>query len=344
MTAKLSQRPFGHIQQHPATLYTLSNRNGMSVSVSDFGAIITSIQVPARHGLHECVLGFEQAADYAAPAYRAQYPYLGAVIGRHAGRIRQARAPLNGRTLQLAANHQGHQLHGGHVGFDSVPWRFAGSHCDDGGVEIRLNHRSPDGDQGYPGQLDVSVCYRLDQHNALSVHFEARSNADTLLNLTQHSYFHLGKPGSTVADHQLQINANHILATDSELMPTGQLSAVAGTPLDFCQPHTIAATAIDTAYVLPEYAQPLQPIAAPLHPPNSGIGLRVYTDNPVLVVYNGGFLPNLAVPGRKPLQPYGGICFEAQGYTDAANHPEFPANLLRAGEIYRRSTVYAFVW
>ena len=134
------------------------------------------------------------------------------------------------------------------------------------------------------------------------------------------------------------------VSVDSELMPTGQLSAVAGTPLDFCQPHTIAATAIDTAYVLPEYAQPLQHIAAHLHHPNSGIGLRVYTDNPVLVVYNGGFLPNLAVPGRKPLQPYGGICFEAQGYTDAANLPEFPANLLRAGEIYRRSTVYAFVW
>lgn len=340
--ARIDRRPFGHIRDRAATLWTLCNRHGMRVSVCDFGAIITSVQVPARDGLTECVLGFNRAEDYAAPAYRARYPYLGAVIGRHAGRIAHARAPLNGRLLQLAANHHGHQLHGGPVGFDSVFWQYHSRHSDGHGSELTLTHTSADGDQGYPGTLHTRVSYRLGNDNALRVQFEAECDRDTLVNLTQHSYFHLGgADDGDVGRHRLHIAADRILNTDAALMPDGTLLPLDGHPLDFRQARTMADSAIDTAFVLPDRHRATDP-AATLHHPDSGIRLDVYTDNPVLVVYNGIGLPALPVPGRRALQPYGAICFEAQGYTDAANHPAFPSNILRTGEVYRRHTVYAF--
>lgn len=336
----IRHQSFGHIGPQAAQLWTLSNPCGMSVSVCDFGAIITAIRVPTARGHVDCALGFDQAKAYTAAAYRAQYPYLGAVIGRHAGRIRHARAPLGNRPLQLAANHQGHQLHGGPQGFDSRFWQYAGSHADAKGAELRLHLVSEDGDQGYPGTLTVTVCYRLGADHSLSVDFEAVSTHDTLLNLTQHSYFHLGQEQDSVAEHTLWLAAADIIETDASLLPTGHLTAVDGSALDFRQPRPIADTVLDTAYVLPEHTL-AEPVAR-LHHPGSGVGLTVYTDNPVLVVYNGAHLPALPAPGRKPLQAFGGICFEAQGYTDAANHPAFPGNLLPAGEIRRRRTVYAF--
>ncbi|MCP2039635.1 aldose 1-epimerase [Neisseria sp. HSC-16F19] len=342
--ARIEQRPFGQANGRDTTLWTLCNRHGMRVSVCNFGAIITSIQVPARNGLTECVLGFESAEDYTAAAYRAHYPYLGAVIGRHAGRIAHARAPLNGRLLQLEANHHGHQLHGGPVGFDSVLWQYHSSRSDDNGSELTLSHTSANGDQGYPGTLHTRVTYHLGNDNALRVQFEAECEQDTLVNLTQHSYFHLGgADDGTVARHQLRIAADSILNTDAALMTDGTLLPLDGHALDFRQARAIADTAIDTAFVLPEGHGPADP-AATLHHPDSGIRLDVCTDNPVLVVYNGVSLPTLPAPGRRALQPFGAICFEAQGYTDAANHPAFPPNILRAGEVYRRHTVYAFAW
>lgn len=341
--ARIERCSFGHAYGQAATLWTLHNRHGMSVSVCDFGAIISAIRVPTRPGTTECVLGFERADDYTATAYRARYPYLGAVIGRHAGRIAHARARLNGRMLQLVANHHGHQLHGGPQGFDSVFWQYHDSRCDDQGAELTLSHSSADGDQGYPGTLHTHVTYRLDHDNALSVAFTAISERDTLVNLTQHSYFHLGGADTgTVARHRLRIAADSILHTGADLLPDGTVRALDQHALDFRRARPIADTPIDTAFVLsPEHATAA---VATLEHPDSGIRLDVYTDNPVLVVYNGGGLPALAIPGRRPLQAFGGICFEAQGYTDAANHPAFPPNILRAGASYRRRTVYAFAW
>lgn len=336
----LETQPFGLIDGDSATLWTLSNSNGMKVSVMDFGAIITSIVIPDRDGNSvECVLGFDNAEDYASNSYRANNPHLGAVIGRHAGRISHAKAKLNQEWIQLSPNQGEHHMHGGFCGFDQKWWTVHTTHTDDECASITLQLFSADGEEGYPGNLNVQVCYTLTANNELNVDFSAETERDTLINLTQHSYFNLALRENTVSEHQLWLLPMEVIDTDADMMPTGEVSK-APAALDFHSARPIGNSVIDTAYILPPHSN--QSIVASISAPDTGLSMAVKTDAPVMVVYNAQHLTKQPIPQRKALQPFAAICFEPQGYTDAANQPAFPNNILRAGTTYKQHISYIF--
>lgn len=336
----ISSRPFGSIDEREATLWTLTNHNGMQIAIMDFGATITSIKLPAAKQLIECVLGFDHAEAYGSEYYRQNNPHLGAIIGRHAGRISFARAPLNEQILHLSANLHQHHLHGGHIGFDQHWWELVAQHCDDHAASLTLHLFSPDGDEGYPGNLHVWVNYTLTSDNELKVNFRAQCDQDTLLNLTQHSYFNLSLTANSISQHQLWLAPRQMIATDNNMIPTGHLADVPP-PLDFNKSRIIADSIIDTAFILPEKDN-ADMIVARLYAADSGFSLAVSTDAPILVVYNAEHLPHQAISERKSLQPFAAICFEPQGYSDAPNHAAFPNNILRKNTTFTQNINYQF--
>ncbi len=336
--ASLSIEPFGRLDGADVHLLTLRNRAGMTVRISDFGGIITAIEWPQTWGVLQAVLGFDTLAEYLATDYQAAYPYLGALIGRHAGRIRHGM--LADTTIQLGRNHHGHHLHGGYRGFDRVLWQISATETGDE-PSVSLSHVSPDGTEGYPGELAVTVLYRLGADNSLSLDYRAETDRRTWVNLTQHSYFNLAGATEDVSRHVLQIGAEHYLPSDAELLPLGTLAAVAESEWDFRQPRRIGTQVLDKSWVLSAPAQASVP-AASLWLPENDVHLTVYTDQPVLHVYNGQHLPRLAPPARKPIAPFMGICLETQGFNDAPNHAAFPSTCLDAGKVYRQHTRFQF--
>lgn len=338
---RLNSRPFGQIDKQTATLWTLSNGNNMQVSIMDFGAIITSIQYPDRQGKKtECVLGFNEASDYVSPNYRAHNPHLGGLIGRHAGRISFAQAPLHQKLIHLSQNLGQHHIHGGFKGFDQQWWTYIHSHADQQQTSLTLYLHSADGEEGYTGNLHVWVCYTLNQNNEFSITISAESDQDTFFNPTQHSYFNLSAHEPFIDQHRLYLASNQILATDQHMLPDGKI-ITAPKILDFRQPHIIGQANIDTAFVLTQPAN-LQKDQAALSAVDSGIVLKVRTDAPILVVYNSAHLLHMNITNRSNLAPFAAICFEPQGYSDAPNHSNFPNNLLLAGDTFRQHIVYAF--
>jgi aldose 1-epimerase len=336
----ITTQPFGLIDGESTTLWTLANNDGMQVSIMDFGAIITSIVMSDRNNQPvECVLGFDNAESYASNNYRSNNPHLGAVIGRHAGHMSHARAPLNHGFVQLTPNLGEHHMHGGYSGFDQKWWTVKATHADEHAASITLQLFSPDGEEGYPGNLNVQVCYTLTANNELNVNFDAQSDRDTFINLTQHSYFNLALHEQTVSQHQLWLSPQEIIVTDKEMMPTGAISKVP-TALDFYSARPIANSIIDTAYVLPPYS--VNNISARISAPDTGLSMAVKTDAPVMVVYNAQHLPEQQIPQRKSLRPFAAICFEPQGFTDAPNQPTFPNNILRAGVVFKQHITYIF--
>lgn len=313
----------------------------------EWGASLVRLRTPDRTGAPgDVVLGFDSWHDYQQP-----HPYLGAVVGRHANRIRDARLPLDGRVVRLAANDGPHHLHGGPSGLDRREWRAAV--LDEGrSPAIEFAVRSEDGDQGYPGALEARVVYRLDGER-LHVDYLAASTAPTPVNLTQHAYFDLSGSGD-IRGHRLQVAAGHYLPVDSGLIPTGELRAVEGTPFDFRagaglgeRLQALAASepeapGFDHCFVLQGRAGRLRP-ALRLSDPGSGRSLHLLTDQPGLQLYTGNFLDGSLV-GRdgQALQRHSGVCLEAQGFPDAPNQPRFPDAILRPGEVYRQSTVLEF--
>jgi aldose 1-epimerase len=336
----IDTQSFGLIDGESATLWTLANRDGMQVSIMDFGAIITSIVILDRDNKPvECVLGFDSAEDYASTCYRTNNPHLGAVIGRHAGRISYARAQLNQKVFQLTPNLGEHHMHGGYTGFDQKWWSVSATCADEHAASVTLQLFSADGEEGYPGNLNVQVCYTLTANNELNVDFSAQSDQDTFINLTQHSYFNLALHENTVSEHQLWLLPQEVIVTDKDMMPTGTI-AKASAALDFHSARPIANSIIDTAYVLPPHSA--NNIIARLSAPDTGLSMDVKTDAPVMVVYNAQNLPEQQVPQRKSLRPFAAICFEPQGYTDAPNQPAFPNNILRAGTKFKQHITYIF--
>lgn len=334
-------QPFGLIDGRKATLWTLTNQCGMQVSIMDFGATITSLRLPNQHNqLIECVLGFNRAEEYATAEYRQNNPHLGAIIGRHAGRISYARAPLHQQIVHLSANLQEHHLHGGHIGFDQHWWELDKLYCDEQSAALTLHLYSPDGDEGYPGNLHVWVKYILTNQNELKVNLRAQCDQDTILNLTQHSYFNLSIYDENISKHELWLATQNIIATDHKMMPTGELTKVPD-KLDFHSNRAIGDSIIDAAYILPT-PRTNEAIVAKLMAPDTGLSLAVSTDSPVLVVYNAEYLPYRNVDSRKSLLPFAAICFEPQGYTDAPNHPTFPNNILKKGATFEQNISYIF--
>lgn len=353
MTLPFGQSPTGRA----ATLVTLENAHGLRADLCDFGATLVNLLAPDRHGRRaDVTLGFGCVEDYCALS-----PYFGGIIGRCGNRIAGGRFTLDGRTYALATNNTPGgipcHLHGGSVGFDRQFWTI-GEHRAD---RVRFTLCSPDGDEGYPGTLEVAVTYALTPDNALRIDYEARTDAPTIVNLTNHAYFNLAGEGHpTVLDHVATFHASAYTPVDQGLIPTGEIAPVAGTPLDFRTPERIGARidadhpqlraggGYDHNFVLDRPPGVSGPVATPqlaatVCEPTSGRVLEVLTTEPGLQFYSGNFLNGAFRAKHGHVYPHrSGFCLETQHFPDAPNHPHFPSVVLRPGETRRSCTLYRF--
>lgn len=351
MSLLIKQETFGTLPDgRIADVYTLENRAGMVVRITNYGGIVLSCLVPDRQGkLGDVVLGYDDLAGYLRKS-----PYLGALVGRYANRIAGATFTLGGIEYPLAANNCENALHGGRVGFDKQLWQarvIEGAGSDPG--SLVLHHRSPDGDEGYPGALDVVVTYQLTEAQELHVNYQATTDRTTILNLTNHSYFNLAGEG-TILDHEVALNADHFTPIDDRLIPTGEVRPVAGTPFDFRSPHRIGerieepdlqpvyGKGYDHNFVL-NHAPGILGLAAQVYEPLSGRRLEVLTTEPGLQFYTGNFLDGSIVGKQgRTYSRRSGFCLETQHFPDSPHHPHFPTTVLEPGETYRSETVFRF--
>ncbi len=329
--------------------YTLTNAAGAAVQVLTYGGIVTSLRVPDRHGgFADVVLGFDDLASYASG-----HPFFGAIIGRIAGRVSGGRLTVEGRDFQLPRNEGNNHLHGGRVGFDRRVWTARPQPRADGAESLRLTYRSPEGEEGYPGAVDLAVTYTLTPAHALWIETEAVANRTTAVNLTHHSYFNLaGEGAGTVAEHELQILAEELVPTDEAMTLSGRREPVAGKAGDFRRPRRLGEAmpqlfkAHGDLYLLraPGAAAPPAPtLAARLVEPRSGRVLDVFTDESCLQFYTGYALDGTRVgKSGRAYGPHAGLCLECEGYSDGASRPDLGDILVRPGQPQRRTTIYAF--
>lgn len=328
-------------------IFTLRNRQGAFVKITTYGAMFTELHVPDRQGnLGDVVLGFDSFEPYLKG-----HPFFGNTTGRYANRIAGARFTLDGHSYTLAANNGPNHLHGGLRALDKQNWQAEPLQTS-AGPSVRFRHRSPDGDEGYPGNLDLVVTYTLTDKNELQIDYEATTDKPTVINLTNHAYFNLRGAGSgDVLGHVLRLHASRYTPADAGLIPTGELRSVTGTPLDFTQPTAIGARwnqlpdslkGYDHNFVIDDWEPGKQVPCADLHDPVSGRRMRVLTTEPGVQLYSAIHLRNVTGKGGKVYQPAAGICLETQHFPDSPNKPQFPTTVLRPGEKFRSSTVYAF--
>ena len=330
-------------------LYTLSNGRGMVAKITNYGGIVTSLQVPDRGGkADDVVLGFDTLAQYLK-----DNPLFGALVGRYANRIRDAKFTLDGQTYQLAKNNGPNHIHGGNIGFDKVLW-LARPVQRAGAVGVELRHFSADGNEGYPGNLMVKVVYTLTEKNELKIEYSAVTDQNTILNLTHHSYFNLAGAGNgDVLGHVMRINADRFTPIGSDLIPTGVVQDVAGTPLDFRTPTAIGARinddneqlkfagGYDHNFVL-NRRDNAPSLAARVYEPKSGRAMAVYTTEPGLVFYTGNFLNGVHGKGGKIYDKHFAFCLETGHFPDSPAHANFPSTVLKPGQTYRQTTIYRF--
>ncbi len=346
----IAKRPFGVTPDgQTVEQYILTNHKGASVSIITFGGIITSIQVPDTKGkLGEVTLGFDEF-----PPYLQKNGGLGALIGRYGNRIAKGRFSLDGETYQLALTNGKNHLHGGVVGFGVQVWAATPEEGTDGD-KLHLHLVSPDGQENYPGTLTVDVTYGFNDANELSIAYKAITDKPTVLNLTNHAYFNLaGDDGRAVTDHALTLFADAITETDESLIPTGKILSVDGTAFDFRKPRIIGeglkdgendinikyGLGYDHNFILGEPF--VMKKAAVLKDPASGRIMEVYTDQPAVQVYTAN---QQGISGRNGAYwgKHCAVCLETQHYPDAPNHPHFPSTVLRPGEEFNSTTIYAF--
>ena len=349
--SNLTKQAFGNLPSgEPVSLYTLTNANGIEASITDFGGRIVKLLVPDRQGeLEDVALGFD-----GLDGYLEKNPYFGALVGRYANRIAGAKFVLGGKPYTLAANNGTNALHGGIHGFDKVLWKSA-EIVDDGAPALELKYHSADGEEGYPGNLDVRVIYQLTEGNELKVEYFATVDRKTVLNLTNHSYFDLAGQGrGNVLDHVVTIHADRFTPVDEKLIPTGELRSVEGTPFDFRRPVRVGeridqkeeqlklGLGYDHNFVINRTGSGLE-LAARAVEPNSGRVLEVLTTQPGVQFYTGNHLDG-SVRGKGGVV-YGfrsGFCLETQHFPDSPNQPSFPSTELDPGQEFRSSTVFRF--
>ncbi len=340
----ISQLPWGEVEGKKVNLYTLTNSKGTTVKISNYGGIITSfVTRDKRDSATSIVVGFDSLSSYLN-----QPPYFGALVGRYANRIGDAKFRLDGKTYQLAANNGKNHLHGGLKGFDKQVWEV--SDIADTVPTLTLHYLSKDGEEGYPGNLHVTVQYILTDDDELRIEYEAETDKPTPVNLTNHSYFNLtGDVSKSILDHTLTIDADHYTPVDTSLIPTGEIKSVKGTPFDFTSAHRIGERidsvkgGYDHNFVLNKKDSSLQRIAV-LSDTVSGRKLEVYTTQPGLQFYTGNFLDGKFINhDGKPVRQHSALCLETQHFPDSPNKPQFPSVILKPGEKYHQITVYKVV-
>jgi aldose 1-epimerase len=332
-------------------LFTLKNSAGMEVGVTNFGAIITSIKVPDRDGkFADITLGYDNVADYINAVDK---PYFGAVVGRYGNRISKGKFSIGDEEYELPINNPPNSLHGGTIGFDKVVWDAEVV----GDNSVKLSYLAKDGEQGYPGNLKVTVTYTLTDDNEIVVDYAATTDKATPVNVTQHAYFNLkGEGEGTILDHELMINADKYTPVDATMIPTGEIAEVEGTPFDFREAKAIGRDieqdneqlefggGYDHNWALKRVKRDGElELAATLYEPESGRLLEITTTEPGVQFYCGNFLTgNLKGKSGKTYVHRGGLCLETQHYPDSPNQPGFPDTILHPGENYESQTVFMF--
>ena len=331
---------------HPVRMFTLRNANGLEAKVIEYGAILASVKVPDREGnISEVTLCHHDLVDW-----EKDEAFLGATAGRFANRIADGKFSIDGKEYSVATNNEPGgipcHLHGGVKGFNQKVWE--GEAVGRAGAEgVRLSYRSVDGEEGYPGNLDVVVWYWLGDNNELTFDVEARTDAATPVNIVNHTYWNLsGDPETTILDHELQLHADHYLATNAGLIPTGERAPVKGTPMDFRELQVIGDRIEDEFDALKlgegyDHCWVLRGVsglrsAATVHDPKSGRVLEVFTDQPGVQFYAGNFLDG------NPYKKRTGLCLETENFPDAPNQRDFPESILRPVEVYRHTEVFRF--
>lgn len=338
------QKEFGQIAGKSVDLHTLKNSSGMEISLTNYGGIVTSIRVMRANGsVHNVVLGFDCLDDYLLSQH-----YIGAVVGRYANRIANGRFSIGDRHYTLAQNNGRNHLHGGDRGFDKVIWDAVVVHDGDT-TGVQLSYVSVDGEEGYPGNLQVQVTYWLTDNNELKIDYHAETDATTVVCLTHHGYFNLSK-SSTINGHTLQLAANSFTPVDSDLIPTGEFRSVEGTIYDLRVAKPIGSLLMDMGDELLDGGFDLNYIltgergtpCATLFAEDTGLKMEMYTSEPAVQLYTGNFLETDSEGVTKDFPQYGGLCLEAQHYPNSPNTADFPSVLLRPGENYKQVTRYQF--
>jgi aldose 1-epimerase len=339
----------------PVEIYTLRNSKGMEAKIITYGGIVTSLKAPDKDGnFADVVLGFDNLDGYTRDGYVTNCPYFGALIGRYGNRIANAKFTLNGQTYTLPANNNGNTLHGGPKGFDKMVWTGRPMETTHGPALI-LTYLSMDGEEGFPGILQVTAVYTLTEDNALNVEFSATTDRPTVVNLTHHSYFNLAGSGD-ILGNIVYINADRFTPVDSTLIPTGELRPVKGTPFDFLTPTAVGArindmnneqikfaNGYDDNWVLNKTAPDELSLAARVYEPTSGRTMEVWTTSPGMQFYTGNFLDGtLTGKGGWVYKFRNALALEPQDFPDSPNHPEFPTTELKPGETYRNTIIYKF--
>jgi aldose 1-epimerase len=348
---RISKREFGKLADGTTVdIYTLRNRKGLEVEITNYGGAVVSIRTPDRGGrMADIVLGYSDPAGYVADT-----SYFGTLIGRYANRIAQGKFTLNGVEYQLAKNNGVNHLHGGVQGFNKVVWQ-AREVSRRNGVALELTYISKDTEEGYPGKLTVTATYSLSDANELRIEYSATTDKETVVNLTHHSYFNLAGAGAgDVLNHQLKINANRFTPVDETLIPTGELKTVKGTPFDFSRTTAIGSRisqadeqlvrgkGYDHNFVLNKKGRELS-LAAIVYEPSSGRAMEMWTTEPGMQLYTGNFLDKVHGKEGKIYDYRGGFCLEAQHFPDSPNKPAFPSTTLKLGERYTQTTIYKFL-
>ena len=344
-------RTFGTLPDgREAMIYQIESPTGMVMEVTNYGGIITRLTAPNRDGIYEdVVLGYDNLE-----AYLEETPYFGAIIGRYGNRIAKGQFELDGQAYTLAQNNGENHLHGGIQGFDKVLWE-AQPFSMGNEYGLTLTYESPDGEEGYPGNLSVKVTYMLTADNRVIFSYQAKTDKATPVNLTQHSYFNLAGPWSdSILDHELMLAADHFTPVDEGLIPTGEIRPVEGTPFDFTEPMSIGARidqddeqlvnglGYDHNWVLSDLSSDMR-LAARVHEPTSGRVMEVTTEEPGIQFYSGNFLDGTLTGKYGSVYEHrSGFCLETQHFPDSPNQPAFPSTILRPGETYQTRTIYAF--
>lgn len=345
--AGFEQKFYGMAGADSVFEYTLTNTQGMVVKIINYGATVTHVLVPDKNGqLGDVVLGFDSLSGYLQPGN----PYFGCIVGRYANRIANAKFILDGKEYKLAANNNGNSLHGGLKGFDKVTWTLKGKEINDEHSTLGFQYHSKDGEEGYPGNMEITVAYTLLPTNELKIDYIATTDKPTPVNLTNHCYFNLSAGKDlTILDHELMLKADRYTPVNDKLIPTGKMEDVKGTPMDFNTAKKIGkdmalvSGGYDHNWILTRSGNGPELIGSLYHAA-SGRYTEIFTTEPGIQFYSGNFLDGTLQHTREGARyvKHAGLCLETQHFPDSPNQPDFPNTILKPGEIYHQTTVYKF--